>query len=786
MPTENPSVNGGGAIPPARTIARQWADRAEELARWVIERLVNRDDFWGAHTRVSARGTTYTDADGNEVTLQKIYTAPGKKSRDQRHFMPVIVRQHFMAGVLWPKSWPNGAPDPSDDEQRDAAPQYVIGMLPIGKDDKCKWGNADIDKHSDADDADANLAFALHIYRKAVALGFHPLMWDTNGRGGYRVEVFFSSSVESEVVYELMRWLVNDYARFGFKKPPEWFPKQRDLSTCVMGNWSRTVGMHHTNGSWATVYNGTEFVAGDAAIDHILSLKGDSPDLIPQEVRRLAAEATEREATDRAAGRVERDHARADRAERRAAIGGGDDHVGDDGSVTTGHRYDFLFRVGVAVRRGGGGDGEVLDAIRHANAKRCSPPHDEPELRRVAGNVIRDIPKGNKRITIYLAPFDFITFDAYDSGAGFEPVRPPPEPTDPPEPAGWRAFCRRLEGQAQARREAEDASAWREAMGGEEARRARQEQHEAEIRQRHDAEDAANPPPHNPAEGAWERWRRALAMCPNPRTRAMKSKVPGKPHIVIEIACNRGDCGGCGDRVKLEWTLSGPANVARYEVDGFFRNNPNAAYVVIEFGPLWDRRSRLAGYCRKRYQVVEGHDENGRPFVRVFAVVSDPAQILPPFQARIVPSKEQFLAEHAAAVALADRGKGVVHGGKLWPKFPPGAGRKSLGLYEVGTGLSADWKSHIEVAERRTGCKVVEAHVAEKDRTRFQRKFKILGTAGLSPKRLSHLYDVLNTGMDVNFAEWLEMTEGGVEVEFPASDGFAVEPPGGYRRPAYG
>src|SRR5262249_54010872 len=49
------------------------------------------------------------------------------------------------------------------------------------------------------------------------------------------------------------------------------------------GNWLRLPGRHHGRDHWSLVWDGTEFVGGDEAIDAILDYAGDSPQLIPDE-----------------------------------------------------------------------------------------------------------------------------------------------------------------------------------------------------------------------------------------------------------------------------------------------------------------------------------------------------------------------------------------------------------------------------------------------------------------------------------------------------------------------
>ena len=78
------------------------------------------------------------------------------------------------------------------------------------------------------------------------------------------------------------REFVQDYAARGLAQAPEVFPKQPDVNAQRRyGNWARLPGRHHTRDHWTKVWDGTRWLEDQAAVDAILSVTGDLPDLIP-------------------------------------------------------------------------------------------------------------------------------------------------------------------------------------------------------------------------------------------------------------------------------------------------------------------------------------------------------------------------------------------------------------------------------------------------------------------------------------------------------------------------
>jgi hypothetical protein len=166
---------------------------------------------------------------------------------------------------------------------------------PTPRGERCAPPNADahpryaldIDWHGPTSTALAvNLRAALAWYDWLTARGFHPLLTDSNGVGGYHLLVLLAEAIGTARLYQLVKRLAGDHARQGITHPPETFPKQAELRPRTgrtgYGNWLRLPGRHHSRGHWSRVWDGARWLEGDEAIEFILSLEGDNPALIPE------------------------------------------------------------------------------------------------------------------------------------------------------------------------------------------------------------------------------------------------------------------------------------------------------------------------------------------------------------------------------------------------------------------------------------------------------------------------------------------------------------------------
>lgn len=225
-----------------------WHARAEELADWALARLFVRTDRFGGYYRDRESGETRT------------VTRPTKVSPEE--FSREVLLKHCRASR-------------TDD---------VIGALPLtpGKDGTGLWAANDIDNHDHSDErAERNKRYAEHQFRKLAGLGLRPLV-PTWGGGSFHALVLFNTSVPGPILFSFGQWMASDAATFGDLKI-DTFPKQPEVDNC--GNWLRVVGRHHSRNVFPSVFDGSAWIEGAAAVEYVLALAGDSPGLIPHAAR---------------------------------------------------------------------------------------------------------------------------------------------------------------------------------------------------------------------------------------------------------------------------------------------------------------------------------------------------------------------------------------------------------------------------------------------------------------------------------------------------------------------
>jgi hypothetical protein len=223
-----------------------WAARSLELAVWADRRLSNRRDCYGGYWSERT-----TDGWKTNPTTRK---NPLTRDTFVQHFSAVTTR-------------------------------HVVGLHAISLSNSCLWVALDLDQHGDDQRrAEANFGAAQHWLGVLAFLGFHPMLIDSNGRGGLHLWIFFSSPIPAETAFAFPRWLVRNYASLGLDNPPECFPKQSRIESGKYGSWLRCPGRHHTRTHWARVWSGDNWLEGDDAIDSLRSLNGDDPRLIPNEL----------------------------------------------------------------------------------------------------------------------------------------------------------------------------------------------------------------------------------------------------------------------------------------------------------------------------------------------------------------------------------------------------------------------------------------------------------------------------------------------------------------------
>lgn len=215
-----------------------WKQYSFELAAWAKDRLVVREDVFGAY-----------------------YVKDGKTERYKKNgpLTNKILVDHFCA----------------------TSTNSVIGLYTTSLQDECKSLAIDLDRHEGDPDnfATINLQLALDKYTLLKKLGFNPLLIDSNGAGGFHLRVFFKELVSAKIVRDFGLWIINGWENYGLKKPPEIFPKQDSIKG-KFGNFIRLIGRHHQKNFYSKVWDGI-WKSNAEAIEVVLNCRGDSLNLIP-------------------------------------------------------------------------------------------------------------------------------------------------------------------------------------------------------------------------------------------------------------------------------------------------------------------------------------------------------------------------------------------------------------------------------------------------------------------------------------------------------------------------
>jgi hypothetical protein len=154
----------------------------------------------------------------------------------------------------------------------------IIGLHAKSREDTCLWMGIDIDMH-DVDKVGAdeharrNLVGAINWWRQLQSLGYDPLLFDSNGYGGYHLWVLFDEPAPADNVFAFAWSIVSTWEENNLSEEPETFPKK--FKPDSLGPWFRLPGLHHTRDHYATVWSGDEWLddpwlSGHAAIDAML------------------------------------------------------------------------------------------------------------------------------------------------------------------------------------------------------------------------------------------------------------------------------------------------------------------------------------------------------------------------------------------------------------------------------------------------------------------------------------------------------------------------------------
>ncbi|HYF52199.1 MAG TPA: hypothetical protein VEJ63_22520 [Planctomycetota bacterium] len=240
--------------PYLEVIAREWGARADELARWAYTHMVNRTDVWGSYLPLRKRREGFF-----------FFTAPFAAARGKEFLTPALLARHFCG-----------------------LDGHLLSLHSSSADKTSRWLAIDIDRH-DKDEAstpEANFAAALAWHDKLAAMGFDPLLFDSNGNGGYHVLIIFAEPVPTADAYDLGQRMTDDWEKRALPRRPETYPRHVNMDEDSKGNCLRLFGRHHTREHFTKVWSGEpdvqEWLEGAGAIDRILAVRPALPSLLPK------------------------------------------------------------------------------------------------------------------------------------------------------------------------------------------------------------------------------------------------------------------------------------------------------------------------------------------------------------------------------------------------------------------------------------------------------------------------------------------------------------------------
>ncbi len=240
-------------------IGEEWAERAGELAQWAMANLVNRKDVWGQYSVLTPserrrQGRSY-----------KAMTLPMKDKRGRDMVTIDKLTRHFAS--------------------RHARKPQIIGLHAKSVESTSNWFGIDIDLHDPEeiaaeDHARRNLNAALTWVRMLQDRGYDPMLFDSNGLGGYHIWVLFDRPAPTADVFAMVKSIVTDWEPSGLDEEPETFPKR--VRRGSLGSWFRLPGLHHTRHHYSRLWSGDEWLedpwlTGHAAIDVMLDSHGGPP-----------------------------------------------------------------------------------------------------------------------------------------------------------------------------------------------------------------------------------------------------------------------------------------------------------------------------------------------------------------------------------------------------------------------------------------------------------------------------------------------------------------------------
>ena len=127
-----------------------------------------RTDVWGGYNALADREKVVAGRDGRSFKLGATRTCPAKRHRGQVQLTHHVLERHFRA----------------------TRPEDVVGIHTTSLENLSRYGTAEVDHHGpESTSAEVNEKAALALYERARSLGLQPLLWDSNGKGGYHLDL---------------------------------------------------------------------------------------------------------------------------------------------------------------------------------------------------------------------------------------------------------------------------------------------------------------------------------------------------------------------------------------------------------------------------------------------------------------------------------------------------------------------------------------------------------------------------------------------------------------------
>jgi hypothetical protein len=237
-------------IADSKNIVAAWQKRADWLARWTLSHLVNRHDLWGRYFPLEKR----SPGPHGEPIISRLAPSSPKKRGVLQLSERALIRHYRGADV-----------------------GDLIGLHSASGNNHSRWMAIDLDRHNKDITPLDNLRAATHWQDELISHGFHPLLMDTDGLGGYCLLVLFRETLPTSKVHDFAERLVRDHADLGLAQRPTIHPSSAIANP---QDWLRLPGRHPAVDHWTRVWNGRHWQDGADAVEALLHAHGDLPTLI--------------------------------------------------------------------------------------------------------------------------------------------------------------------------------------------------------------------------------------------------------------------------------------------------------------------------------------------------------------------------------------------------------------------------------------------------------------------------------------------------------------------------